>query len=527
MNSRQRTYSLGVWGLGLGYFLFYTPYSGVTKAISAGLFAGLPRKVAGLALLPGSVLATFAGVIVFFTLAGWWRYAGRLRVAGCQIPCPGRWTLLSGLCSGTIIGTTTLAFTFSHISVVLTLVLLRGGVLVIAPIVDALAKRRVRWFSWAAMGLSLAAVLAALSATAEFDISPLAGLVIAAYLAAYFFRFQIMTKLAKCRDEDVTRRFLVEEQMIATPALIAALALAAVFGPADAAHQLRIGFACLAGSDLALPAAIAGFSYAGLLICTSLIFLDRRENTFCVPIHCGSSMLAGIVAAYGLSYFSALPPPSLSQLLGAALIMVALLFLSPLHHLSVTELRATLARWLPNASLLPPPVPAPAGTPFQRLFLFICAGNTSRSPMAQAICNAELARRLNLSWEAVGPGRIRAISAGLAPREGAPMTPESCRTLEELGVRFAPHTARFVTAEMVRDAEMVFCMTQKLQRQALEHFPAAGAKMRCLDPDGDIEDPTGGGASAYARCARRIQELVGERLSELGIPATPLAQTPT
>jgi protein-tyrosine-phosphatase len=305
--------------------------------------------------------------------------------------------------------------------------------------------------------------------------------------------------------------------MVATPVLFLTLALIAGFGPPSAVQHLRAGFASLLGSDITLPALLIGMAYAGLLICTSLIFLDRRENTFCIPIHCGSSMLAGIVASYFLSHFSTLPPPSQSQLLASVLILFALLFLSPLHHLSLQEVRATLARWLPMAHLLPNPAPATNATPLQRLFLFVCAGNTSRSPIAEAICNAELARRLNLSWEAIGQTQISAISAGLAPRAGAFMTPESRHVLQQLGVQSSPRLAQALTAEMMHRSEVVYCMTQKIQRQVIELFPAAAAKVRCLDPAGDIEDPSGADEATYTRSARRIHELVQQRLNELGI----------
>jgi len=73
-------------------------------------------------------------------------------------------------------------------------------------------------------------------------------------------------------------------------------------------------------------------SYAALCVCTTLIFLDRRENTFCVPMHCGSSMLSGLVATWLLTMLYGLAPPSVAQFASAGLIVVALLFLSPLHH---------------------------------------------------------------------------------------------------------------------------------------------------------------------------------------------------
>ena len=67
--------------------------------------------------------------------------------------------------------TTTLAFSFGGLSIVLVLVLLRGGTLVIAPIVDHIVGRRVRWFSWIAMLVSLAAVLVVLSDASNYTLT--------------------------------------------------------------------------------------------------------------------------------------------------------------------------------------------------------------------------------------------------------------------------------------------------------------------------------------------------------------------
>ncbi len=59
MSYRQRVYDLGIWGLGLGYYLFYTPYSGLAKALSDGLVPGAGRT-AGTVILP-AVASTEAG----------------------------------------------------------------------------------------------------------------------------------------------------------------------------------------------------------------------------------------------------------------------------------------------------------------------------------------------------------------------------------------------------------------------------------------------------------------------------------
>jgi hypothetical protein len=332
MLKKRRQFSLGIWTLGFGYFIFYTPYSALTKAITDGSLSLDGKSVPGPMILPVSVMATVVAMFAIITVAGWWRYAGRRELFGLSVPFPNRWTFLSGLCIATIIGTTTLAFSFRGISILFVLVLLRGGVLIIGPIVDASLNRQVRWFSWTAMAVSLLALLVALADVSNYKLTLFAVLDIAAYLLAYFFRLRFMTRLAKTDDKKVTLRYFVEEQIVATPSLLIALAVFAAIGAGDVPTDLRRGFTDVFSSDIVVPVVMVGVSYAALCVCTTLIFLDRRENTFCVPMHCGSSMLSGIVATWLLTMLYGQAPPSVAQFASAGLIVVALLFLSPLHH---------------------------------------------------------------------------------------------------------------------------------------------------------------------------------------------------
>ena len=145
-----------IWAYAFGYFACYAPYSALTKLVSQGRFPGMSRTVDGFELLPLTTMASLVAMLVFLTAMGWWRYAGRRTVFGHRVIVPGRWTFLSGLATAAIIATTTLAYTFDGVSIVFMMLLMRGGVLVIAPIVDVAGKRRVHATSWMALGLSLA-----------------------------------------------------------------------------------------------------------------------------------------------------------------------------------------------------------------------------------------------------------------------------------------------------------------------------------------------------------------------------------
>lgn len=351
MLSDKRKYSLQIWALGFGYYIFYTPYSGLTKALSSGLLPGTNGTIKGTVLLPVSAIATTIGMLGFITVMGWWKHAGRRQFFGIEVPFPRRQTFLSGICMATIMGTTTLAFTFGGLSIVLVLVLLRGGTLIIGPIVDYIVGRRVRWFSWTAMLVSLAAVLVVLSDAANYTLAIAAIIDIAAYIAAYFFKLQFMSRLAKSDDRQATLRYFVEEQMVASPLLVLALIALPLIGAGDVMMGFRVGLTSFLASPAAGFAAIVGLFYAALCICTTLIFLDRRENTFCVPMHCGSSMLSGFTATAILALLFNQSGPTMAQTCSAGLIAVALGFLSPLHHFD--RVLAKLKRRRDRLLLLP------------------------------------------------------------------------------------------------------------------------------------------------------------------------------
>jgi len=537
----QRKHSLEIWGLGLGFYLFYTPYSGLTKALSKGLLPGTLGPVKGTILLPVSVLATVVGMLGFITVMKWWKYAGRREFFGISVPFPRRLTFLSGVCMATIMGTTTLAFTFGGLSIVLVLVLLRGGTLIIAPMVDHIVGRRVRWFSWAAMFTSLLAVSVVLSDGANYTLTIAAIIDVAAYLAAYFFKLQFMSRLAKSTDENETRRYFVEEQLVASPLLLLALIVMAVIGSGDVMMGFRVGLTTFLTTQAAVYAVLLGFFYAALCVCTTLIFLDRRENTFCVPMHCGSSMLSGFTATAVLALLLNQNSPSRAQMISACFIVVALGFLSPLHHFErvVNKLENALARmrlkiegFIPSgrrsapAGLTALTQSATTETPYSifdqelgklpRLILFVCSGNTCRSPMAAAVANVEIAARLQVPFEALETVNVRALSAGVSAKVGTALTPEAQEVLRSLNVPFGPHAARNLTVDLANQAEVIFCMTSAHRKAVIDMLPTVAWKTHCLDDKADVADPLGKGLDAYVNCARGIQELVRLRFDELG-----------
>lgn len=153
----------------------------------------------------------------------------------------------------------------------------------------------------------------------------------------------------------------------------------------------------------------------------------------------------------------------------------------------------------------------------QRLFVFVCHGNTIRSPIAQAICNAEIAARLGVPPESLDRSGIKAVSAGLTAQPGTPLAAEAEQALGAIGMPVLEHRSRNLTRAVAQKAEVIFCMTEKQRTEVTARFPEAMAKTYCLHPDTDVSFPREKSADEFSDMARQIQELIGQKLDGLGI----------
>ena len=234
--------SLGIAALCFGYFASYVPYSMMTKMITKGLFAGMNNVgLSGFQIQPIAVLGSLTGMFTFITLAGWWKYATHSRFLGLSFPRPQWFTFISGLCTAGQIITTTLAYTFDGISIVFAMLLMRGGVLVMAPIIDTVArrrKRRIYWPSWMAAGLSLGALVVAFAGKAGTAMTVIAAIDISLYLFVYFFRLLFMSNRAKSEDMAERRRYFTEEQLVANLVLLSTLFFIGLIGRTMGAESI-------------------------------------------------------------------------------------------------------------------------------------------------------------------------------------------------------------------------------------------------------------------------------------------------
>ncbi|MEN9990821.1 MAG: hypothetical protein RLZZ224_523 [Verrucomicrobiota bacterium] len=130
--------------------------------------------------------------------------------------------------------------------------------------------------------------------------------------------------------------------------------------------------------------------------------------------------------------------------------------------------------------------------------LFVCTGNTCRSPMAEGLFRKEVSDR----------GHWVVASAGVAASVGSKESRETAKVLQAHGAELTSFRSQQVSAELIEQADAVFAMTLGHLEVLEDEFPEYTDKFYLvgdfLDGDqagSDVPDPIGMGARAYEQVA--------------------------
>jgi len=152
----------------------------------------------------------------------------------------------------------------------------------------------------------------------------------------------------------------------------------------------------------------------------------------------------------------------------------------------------------------------------QKEIVFVCTGNTCRSPMAEGLFRHALAgRREPLS-------SLTVSSAGLAAPRGNPPSENSVLALKKVGIDISGHRSQPLSQEQMDNALAFFCMTSSHLAALAELVDPAARRVYLMrqflseEADLEIPDPYGGPLSSYEACRDSMVEAVPSLLEAVG-----------
>ncbi len=139
--------------------------------------------------------------------------------------------------------------------------------------------------------------------------------------------------------------------------------------------------------------------------------------------------------------------------------------------------------------------------------IFVCTGNTCRSPMAEGLLRDQLPA--DCGWEI--------SSAGVCAANGWPASENAIEAMHELGIDISGLTSQTLTPKLIEEADLLITMTQGHRNAILQGSPESEGKVFLLKSFGiaqssaDIYDPVGEALGIY----RRVRDEIDAALPDL------------
>jgi protein-tyrosine phosphatase len=153
-----------------------------------------------------------------------------------------------------------------------------------------------------------------------------------------------------------------------------------------------------------------------------------------------------------------------------------------------------------------------------KMVLFVCTGNTCRSPMAEGLFRKMAADRLGCAADGLEERGWTVMSAGVAALTGGRASEPALEVMKQMDIDLHTHEAQPVTEALARYADHIFTMTDSHRQALVMQWPEVASRTNTLCVDGsDVSDPIGGPVERYQQCADQIQSQLAKRLNQLGL----------